>query len=512
MDDSVRVCRSAFGGKIVSYQVNSDLETLNVEDYIQSIKSKSVQLLEQQVLKHTAIKANVELFALYILPTKEMRDIKSHNTANKILTRSSDIDREFDAFLAILNEKSKEFAERESGWVLEKILYLEININKYNPLRASSYIPLPKDIANKKAIVNIQNTDVHCFAWAIVAGLYTPNGRVCDMSSYPHYSKVPFLNFSSTEFPVALKAIPQWELENKISINVYGLEPLLVDGQWKHHVVGPLHYTTKKQTVHLNLLLIDDSEGNQHYCWIKNFSRLLSRQMSANHRVKHFCDGCLQYFDSETALKRHVQENCKLIVVKLPTREPRVDRLGNTVPDDILKFENYHKQLKVPFCVYADFECILSPLDQSEPSNQESFTIKKYQHIPCSFAYLIKAAHDDAASKFYKYRGENAADEFVNCLQNDMRQLYKKYLKAVTPMSMSQQDVSQYDSATVCYICDKPFEPLNRKVRDHCHITGKYRGAAHSICNLNHKLPKYIPITSITLNFTTPSIFIIVRS
>ena len=35
---------------------------------------------------------------------------------------------------------------------------------------------------------------------------------------------------------------------------------------------------------------------------------------------------------------------------------------------------------------------------------------------------------------------------------------------------------------------------LNQKVRDHCHYTGKYRGAAHSICNLRYKIPKEIPV------------------
>ena len=102
----------------------------------------------------------------------------------------------------MISEKSKEFAERESGWVLEKILYLEININKYNPLRASSYIPLPKDIASKKAIVNIRNEDECCFAWSIVAGLYAHKGAVDDTRSYPHFSTIPSINFSTIEFPV----------------------------------------------------------------------------------------------------------------------------------------------------------------------------------------------------------------------------------------------------------------------------------------------------------------------
>ncbi|VEN44960.1 unnamed protein product, partial [Callosobruchus maculatus] len=190
VDASVSMNRSAFGGKIVSYQVVSDLKTLNVEEYLHSIKLKTINLLEQQIFKHTSVKANVELFGIYILPTKEKRDVKSHSTANKVFTIASDLSKDYDDFVTKISVKSKEFAERESGWVLEQILYLEINISKYNPLRASSYIPLPKVIASKKAVVNICNTDNCCFAWSIVAALFSPQGRVTDTKSYPHYSSI----------------------------------------------------------------------------------------------------------------------------------------------------------------------------------------------------------------------------------------------------------------------------------------------------------------------------------
>ncbi|VEN43480.1 unnamed protein product, partial [Callosobruchus maculatus] len=296
----------------------------------------------------------------------------------------------------------------------------------------------------------MNNQDECCFAWSIVAGLYIPKGVVSDTRSYPHYSTIPFLNFSTIDFPVSLKAIPQWEQVNTISLNVYGLEPFLVDGKWKYHVVGPLHYTAKKQAVHLNILLIDDSNGKQHYCWIKNFSRLLSSQISANTRVKYFCDGCLQYFPSETLRDWYIQQNCKFIDVKLPKGELRVDRLGNVVPDNVLKFENCQKQMKVPFCVYADFECILPPIppDSTDSSNRDSYTIKKYKHSPGSFAYYIKFTHNEAASKLQIYRGENAAAEFIKCLQADMHELYNTYLKDIAPMHMTPHDVSQFDAAT----------------------------------------------------------------
>ena len=54
-----------------------------------------------------------------------------------------------------------------------------------------------------------------------------------------------------------------------------------------------------------------------------------------------------------------------------------------------------------------------------------------------------------------------------------------------------------YNKQKICYICKKEFNNNNKKqqkVKDHCHYTGKYRGAAHNICNIRHKVPKEIPV------------------
>ena len=51
-----------------------------------------------------------------------------------------------------------------------------------------------------------------------------------------------------------------------------------------------------------------------------------------------------------------------------------------------------------------------------------------------------------------------------------------------------------YNHVSSFHICFKPFREGNRKVRDHCHYSGIYRGAAYSLCNLQYKIPSYIPV------------------
>ena len=55
-------------------------------------------------------------------------------------------------------------------------------------------------------------------------------------------------------------------------------------------------------------------------------------------------------------------------------------------------------------------------------------------------------------------------------------------------MSITDEQQREYDSATICSICDKTIDSTHVKVADHCHITGQFRGAAHQACNLNYRL------------------------
>ena len=64
---------------------------------------------------------------------------------------------------------------------------------------------------------------------------------------------------------------------------------------------------------------------------------------------------------------------------------------------------------------------------------------------------------------------------------------------------LTKKEEKHHNKQKVCYICKKEFntdesDKKHHKVKDHCHYTGKYRGAAHNICNLRYRIPKEIPI------------------
>ena len=113
-----------------------------------------------------------------------------------------------------------------------------------------------------------------------------------------------------------------------------------------------------------------------------------------------FCKSCLQCFSNENVLIKH-KENCLSINGKQSVK------LG-----EIIKFENYFKQIPVPFKIYADFECNLKSVECNEGSHT-----KNYQyHIPCSFAYKVVCIDDRFTKTTIIYRAENAAYEFIKAI------------------------------------------------------------------------------------------------
>ena len=84
-----------------------------------------------------------------------------------------------------------------------------------------------------------------------------------------------------------------------------------------------------------------------------------------------------------------------------------------------------------------------------------------------------------------EYRGPGAAEHLLNALQREERKI-KEALADPQPMMMTREDWKAHRHTTTCHVCGKPL--MGDSVRDHCHITGQYRGAAHNACNLKLRL------------------------
>ena len=397
---------------------------------------------------------------------------------------STDLNELYNKMTGKVLENLATFQQLGSSWVFGKIDSLEIHTVEYVPLRGSSYIPLPKALADKKAIINLRNKDNQCFKWSVTRGLHPcedhPERITKDLKLLAEK-----LNWDGITFPAALNQIGKFEKQNPtISVNVFGYE----------NSVYPLRISEHERENQVDLLLISDGD-KQHYCLIKNLSRLLSSQVTKHGHVMHFCRRCLNPFNSEDSLNKH-KESCssnEAVRVVMPEE-------GSTI-----KFKHFFKQMRVPFVIYADFESFTERLHTSQPNPESSYTKQYQKHIPSGFCYYIKCFDDSVYKRepvLYTKQSEDedVAQTFVERLEQDITKIYKNC--GWSKMVITDEEQQAFEKATTCWLCEgdlvkdnshKDYKNL-RPVRDHCHYTGKYRGAAHNKCNLQFRKPKFTPV------------------
>ena len=124
-----------------------------------------------------------------------------------------------------------------------------------------------------------------------------------------------------------------------------------------------------------------------------------------------------------------------------------------------------------------------------------SYTKKYQDHIPCSFAYKVVCVDNKYSKKIVLYRGKNAVNVFVKMVFNEYsycKKIMKKHFNK--NLVMSAEENERFGMTNICWICSKLIDCNDNKVRDHCHISGKYRGASHWNCNISLKITKKAPV------------------
>ena len=98
-----------------------------------------------------------------------------------------------------------------------------------------------------------------------------------------------------------------------------------------------------------------------------------------------------------------------------------------------------------------------------------------------------------------KSEDDNISEKFIKHLKIITHSIYRKYYLNPKPLKLTPEEEKDFKSAQLCHICEKELLVCKKtgeifKVRDHCHFTGRYRGAAHNQCNLNCRKPLILPV------------------
>ena len=157
--------------------------------------------------------------------------------------------------------------------------------------------------------------------------------------------------------------------------------------------------------------------------------------------------------------------------------------------------------MKTPFTLYADLECLLIKQQSFQNNPNESYTERKAKHEPSGYALRLISSFNSKEYKHNFYRAKDCIKRFCSDLKEFGTKIINYKEKEIIPLTDNEN--RSYEKQRKCHVRQKGFcydkneerkFKTYQKVRVHCHYTGKFRGAAHSICNLRYKVPQEIPV------------------
>ena len=476
---------------------------------IADARQKMTEILECELEEKGQIKSAITILATFT-DTIERYNQVYHRGDMRVLLLKNDIDDHITKSAVEITHKIAKFTKGKSDWKIASVDVMSIETYTYRRAEGGSYIPTPKALANKKCTVNPDNKGLKdpdtgllsekCLQGAIGAYFayqdgYTQNlKRIFRAEKFKPYLERVNLNGIPMPTPVCPRLFSKIEdLNPEISINVWEWEektgipkPVVASKNFdRQHIIHLMALT--------DIIKTDEKYGQKnHFLWIKNPDALIYKDTS--HKAKkHLCNRCFQSFPSSKSLSLH-QEWC----FGLGEAPQRVE-LPVKGENDFEQFKNFGRTMYAPCVIIADFEADNRKCDENYGGNMQKIMEQKAN----SFCYMVHWIETDESWGPFLYRGQNATEEFVRRLDEELRRI-NEVLEVKVERIVTEKAKKKFAEAVSCWICNENFNQVmqDKKVWDHCHITGKFRGAAHNSCNLKLQIEEWkTPIPVIFHNF-----------
>ena len=384
----------------------------------------------------------------------------------------------FESFLQKYEENLQE-KMRGSDFEFDGVNFLYYDFNKISINRGGSYIDSPKWLKDKKSTINPKNNGHKCFQYAVTLALNLDKIK----KDPQRISKIKLFieqyNWTDIDFPSTSKDWKNFESNNEIVLNIL----------YVPHNTRKIHVAYKSRnnlTCDKKLILLMISNGEKwHYLTVKNLPGLL-KGITSTHKEDFYCLNCFHSYRTKNKLEAHkkICENNKYCHVEMPTKD------NNTI-----KYNQGEKSIKLPSAVYADLERLLQKGSTCQNNPSESSTTEFNKHTPSGYSLFTHCSFEKTKNDLDYYRVKDCMKKFCKDLRTHATKIINYEKKKMMPLTIKEK--IHYNEQEICYICKKEFDKndkKNYKVRDHCPYTGRYRGAAHNICNLRYKVPREVPV------------------
>ena len=265
----------AFGGAYRRYQIDG-IEGMDVNTFFDRAKRFRIDLLSRETTSR-AVCSQATTWIRFVKDGIESVEL-AFNSRMLSVYNLSDMGEIVSAMIEHMQQQIENPALRDSKFVFDGVIHMDIDFHRLNLTRGSSYIPLPEWLAKKGAIINPKNSDMECFKWAVIAAMkWKAVDNHPERISKPRRYEDDF-DWDGMKFPASIRDIKRFESRNEITINILAFQDKNV-------------YICRKGKEYdrvANLMLITDN-NKKHYVAIKSLRRLLSRQNSEHKESQHFC-------------------------------------------------------------------------------------------------------------------------------------------------------------------------------------------------------------------------------
>ena len=342
-------------------------------------------------------------------------------------------------------------ASEGSDWQVECLNHVMLKVTLSENVAGRGTFQLPAKLKKMHAVVNV-NCERACFKYAVLSVLHYADVKHNRWRASAYAAWLNELKFNGVDADNMniQRDVPLFERMNDIKVNVH---------VWERGLKG-IRYNSRKNTSPrtVNLLLVTNKDGQHHYCGIPKLSRLY-RHTKRSNNSPFTCERCTQSFKTQDAFSVHY-EWCSRGKAQIEEM-PKSKEFGYT---------NLGHELSPLRVVYADAECYIDPETQ--------------RHMPAAFG-MYEAWHEDVAikGKYRAWTGENSVTDFLSELEHMVHDQFQQDNMTRKQMIITPREQHEFNRCEACPKCKRVFTDKIRKVRDHCHITGKYRGPLCHTCN-----------------------------
>ena len=324
-------------------------------------------------------------------------------------------------------------------FAFDGVNYSYYDLNKISICRGGSYIDSPKWLKNKKSTINPKNNDYKCFQYAITLAL-----NLNEINNHPErISKIkPFIeeyNWKNIDFPSTSKDWKKFELNNDVALNI-----LYVPYDTKKMEIAYKSKYNLRREKQIILLMISNGE-NWHYLVVKSLSGLLTG-ITSSHKEDFYCLNCFHSYRTKNKLDAHKKmcENHEYYHKEMPTKD-----------NNIIKYNQGGKSLKLLFIIYVDLECLLEKINTCYNNPEKSSTTKINKHTPLGYSIFTHCSCDKSKNKLNYYRGEDCMKRFCKDLREHATKIINCEKKDM--LLLTKEEEKNYNNLEVCYICKKEF-------------------------------------------------------